>query len=81
MSGSWAEYVFSATGERSDTFSDIDTDTVTTYGALPRVSLSRGERPVAGLPIYVGTNAEYATLLRSTTRDDVKINDQGTRLD
>jgi LPS-assembly protein len=82
VSGSWAEYVFSATGERSDIFTDIGTDTVTTYGALPRVSVSRGERPVAGLPIYVGASAEYATLLRSTTRDDVKINDQGvTRVD
>ncbi|HVL67249.1 MAG TPA: putative LPS assembly protein LptD [Vicinamibacterales bacterium] len=80
VTGNWAEYVLSARVDQSDYF---DTqNTLTRAGALPRITLSRGERAVGRTPIYFGATGEYVTLLRSASRDDVKLRDQGlTRLD
>jgi LPS-assembly protein len=81
VTGSWGSYIFSATADRNDTFYDQD---FVTSGNLPRVIVSRSERPIPGTPLYFGVNGEYVTLLRSVTRDDVKVpnQDQGlTRLD
>src|SRR6185503_18150544 len=50
---------------------------LTTYGALPRVSISRPERPIAGSSVYFGVGGEYVTLLRSSENNDVKSQDQG----
>ena len=80
VSGSWGPYSLSATAERNDIF--YDERTLTTNGSLPRVSFTRGERPIAGLPIYFGVTSEYVTIQRSTTQDDVEQSDQGlTRID
>jgi LPS-assembly protein len=80
VGGSVGNYQISATADRTDYFYTA-TD-LSTYGALPRVNVSRSERPVAGTPLYFGLSGEYVTLLRSTTRDDVKVQDQGlTRFD
>jgi LPS-assembly protein len=79
VTGSWGAYVFSATTDRNDTFYGEDYQT---SGNLPRVNFSRGERPIAGTPLYFGVNSEYVTLLRSETKSDVKARDQGlTRFD
>ena len=75
LSGNWKEYSLSATADRSDYFGGATS--FQTTGSLPRVSFSRGERPIAGAPLYFGVNSEFATLVRSTTTDDVKTNDQG----
>ena len=54
----------SANADRNDYF---DTATsLTTYGAMPRINISRPERPIAGSPVYFGVGGEYVTLLRST---------------
>jgi LPS-assembly protein len=80
VNGNWGPYALSVAADRQDTFQNQDT--ITTTGSLPRVSLSRGERPIAGLPIYFGVGGEYVTLLRSTMVNDVKQLDQGlTRYD
>ncbi len=80
ISGNWAEYVISARADRRDYF---DTnDTMTRTGNQPRINVSRGERPIAGLPIYFGATAEYAGIARSTIADDVTLSDSGlTRFD
>ena len=80
LSGSWAEYVLSARADRRDYF---DTgNTLTRTGSLPRVSVSRGERAIGGLPLYFGANGEFASIVRSRTRADVEENEEGlTRLD
>ena len=44
---------------------------------MPRVNISRPERPIAGSPVYFGVGGEYVTLLRSTENDGVKAHDQG----
>ena len=80
LTGNWAEYVLGVRLDRTDYFDAQDT--LTRTGALPRITFSRGERAIAGLPIYFGANGEYVNILRSTIRDDVKLSDQGlTRLD
>ncbi|HJR61021.1 MAG TPA: putative LPS assembly protein LptD [Vicinamibacterales bacterium] len=80
LTGNWAEYVLSARAERRDYFDNADT--LTRTGSLPRISVSRGERPIAGLPIYFGASGEYVSIVRSTRQDDVTLTDQGlTRLD
>lgn len=80
MTGSWSGYVVSARAERRDYFDFADT--LTSTGSLPRLTVSRGERPIGGLPIYLGGSGEYVNLVRSRTRNDVQISDQGlTRVD
>jgi LPS-assembly protein len=80
VTGNWGSYIFSATTDRSDVFYG-ETD-YQTSGSLPRVHVSRSERPIAGTPLYFGVNGEYVSLVRSLTRSDVKEQDQGlTRLD
>lgn len=80
ISGNWQEYVFNATLEQRDTFDGVSR--LTRDGTLPRISLSRGERAIAKLPLYFGANGEYVTFVRKTIDDDVTVTDQGlSRLD
>jgi LPS-assembly protein len=80
VTGSLGQYLISAAADRNDLF--YDTTSHVTYGSLPRVTISRPERPIARAPLYFGVNGEYVTLVRSTTRDDIRIQDQGlTRMD
>jgi LPS-assembly protein len=80
LSGSLGQYQVSATADRTDYF--YSATSLTTYGSMPRVAVSRAERPIGRTPIYFGVNSEYVTLLRSSTVDDVKTQDQGlTRMD
>jgi LPS-assembly protein len=80
VTGSWAEYVLNATFAQRDIF---DTnERLTRDGSLPRVSVSRGERPIGKSSIYFGAIGEYATFIRKTIVNDEAVSDQGlTRLD
>ena len=79
-SGSIAGYQVSVTADRNDYFYTA-TD-LTTMGSMPRVSISRPEKPIAGSPVYFGVNGEYVTLLRSSQQNDETTTDQGlTRFD
>jgi LPS-assembly protein len=75
VNGTAAGLQIAATADRNDFFNTATS--LTSYGALPRVNVSRPERPIAGSPIYFGVGGEYVTLLRSTENDGVKANDQG----
>ncbi len=80
ISGTWGAYSLSATADRNDTFQG--TATYGTYGSLPRITFGRGERKIPGAPVYFGVNSEFVTLVRSSTTNDVRVNDQGlTRAD
>jgi LPS-assembly protein len=80
ISGNWREYVLSGTLNRYDVFNADGS--ITTDGGLPRISFSRGERRIGRAPLYFGVNSEYATILRSRSREDVTESDQGlTRVD
>ena len=72
--------MLNATLEQRDIFDSHDA--LTRDGTLPRVSLSRGERPIGRSPLYFGVTGEYVTFVRKTIDDDVTLVDQGlTRLD
>ena len=80
VTGAIGNYQVSATADRTDYF--YTATSLTTYGSMPRVNISRSERPIAGSPVYLGVQGEYVTLLRSSSVDDVTTQDQGlTRFD
>lgn len=82
ITGNWSEYVLSATLDRHDIF--YPDGTITTTGGLPRVTVSRTERPIGRSPLYFGLSGEYATFLRETSREDAPqpLLDQGlTRME
>ena len=80
MTGTWGQYMFTARAEQRDYFDTADR--LTRTGSLPRINLSRTERPIAGLPMYFGANAEYVNITRSTIQDDLELTNQGlARLD
>jgi LPS-assembly protein len=80
VSGNWGSYIFSATADRNDVF--YNEEDYQTTGGLPRVLVSRSERPIGGIPMYWGVSGEYVTLVRRATESEVTTSDQGlTRLD
>ena len=82
LAGTIGQYQISATADRNDYF--YTATQLTTYGTMPRVTISRAERPLGRTPIYFGASGEYVTLLRSSEIDGVKDpqRDQGlTRMD
>jgi LPS-assembly protein len=80
LSGSWAEYVLNATLEQRDIFDG--SERLTRDGNLPRVSLSRGQRPIGKSPLNFAVTGEYATFKRKTIVSDETVSDQGvTRMD
>ena len=68
VTGSWSQVVLSGTLDRTDVF--YPDGSYTTYGGLPRINFSRGERRIAKSPFYFGAGAEYVTMLRSTINPD-----------
>jgi LPS-assembly protein len=80
VTGNWKGYVLSATAEKNDTF--YDENSFTSTGGLPRISFSRGERPIGKSKIYFGVNSEYVTQIYKTEQEGVTRDDRGlTRLD
>ncbi len=75
VGGNWQEYVLNATVEQRDIFDNVNR--MTRDGTLPRLSLSRGERPIGRLPLYFAANGEYVTFVRKTIDKDVTASDQG----
>jgi LPS-assembly protein len=63
VTGAVGLYQLSATADRTDYF--YSTSSLTTYGSMPRINVSRAERPIGKSPVYVGVQGEYVTLLRS----------------
>jgi LPS-assembly protein len=80
LSGSWRSYSIGVTADRNDYFSNETS--FTTIGSLPHITVLRSEHAIGKTPIYFGAAGDYATLVRSTTTNDVKTSDQGlTRVD
>ena len=81
VTGAIGGYQVSATADRTDYF--YTATSLTTYGSMPRVNVSRPERPIGESPVYFGVQRRIrhaAPQLES--QDDVKTQDQGlTRFD
>jgi hypothetical protein len=50
-------------------------------GTWPRVTFSRSERPIPGSPAYFSMSSEFASILRSTTTNDVVVDNGLQRFD
>jgi hypothetical protein len=75
LTGNWSEYVISARADRRDYFDSENT--LTRTGSVPRISVSRGERSIGGLPLYFGARGEYVSIVRSTMEEDVEVRNRG----
>ena len=64
VSGSYGPYSVGAWIDRSQYLFNADDSTVS--GALPRVSVSRGEQPIKKWPVYFGVGGEYSAMVRQT---------------
>jgi len=78
VTGNWREYTLSGTMDRIDYFdTNSASNTIITTGGLPRISFSRGERPIGKSQIYFGAATEFASIVRNTTADGETLSDQG----
>jgi LPS-assembly protein len=81
VTGNWGANTLSGTVERNEIFSDVSNDNSNVTGSLPRISISRGEKKIGGLPLYYGSSGEVVTLIRTDKRGDL-VNERGlTRVD
>jgi len=64
VAGNWGPYGMSAWLDRSQYFFNSTDSTVT--GALPRISVTRGEQPIRKMPVYFGVTGEYSAMVRKT---------------
>lgn len=79
LTGNWRGYSVVGSFDRNEYFYGTESSTV--RGGAPRVTLTRGERPLFGSPVYLRINADYSRLVveRKTATREV---DQGlTRVD
>jgi len=68
ISGNWGPYSLGLSLDHSQYFYNSTQSTVS--GTMPRLSFSRKEEPLFGLPLYVGVGGEYAGLIRQTVQTD-----------
>jgi len=79
VSGNWGPYSVGAWLDRSQYFFNTDESTVS--GALPRVTVSRGEQPIRKWPVYFGIGGEYAAMVRQTISGESTLDSGLQRVD
>jgi len=67
VSGNWGPYSVGGWLDRSQYFFNTTDSTVT--GALPRITVSRGEQPIRKWPVYFGVAGEYSSMVRQTIQE------------
>jgi len=77
--GSWGPYVMNTTVDHTEVFYGSTSSTLT--GSMPRVSLTRSERPIIGRLVYFSLNGDVATLLRESRSEDQVVDNGLTRVD
>ncbi len=79
VTGSWGPFVLNTTLNRSETFYNTTSSTLT--GTMPRINFSRSERPIGRSPVYVSLSTEYVTLLRKSFSGDTLSDNGLSRVD
>ncbi len=79
LTGSWGLYSLRASYDRSEYFTG-STDSAL-FGATPRITFSRSQRPIGNLPIYAGIGTEYVYLQRGTTTETSDTRNALSRID
>lgn len=65
VTGSWGGYRITGSFDRTEYFTGVSNSAL--YASTPRITVSRGERPIDNLPVYVTLGGEYVTLQRGST--------------
>jgi LPS-assembly protein len=79
VAGNWGPYGVSGTFDRSQYFFNSTDSTVS--GALPRISVNRGEQPIRKLPVYFGVAGEYSGMVRKTVSGTTSYDSGVQRID
>lgn len=74
VTGNWGPYLVSGSLQRDEVFYSSTSSTV--VGSLPRVSVSRSEKPIGSLPVYFQLTGEYGALVRED-RNGETVTDRG----
>jgi LPS-assembly protein len=77
--GAWRGYTLNSTIDHSEYF--YSTTSSTLSGNLPRVAVSRNERPLFDTPMYVSAGAEFVHSLRSSNNEGVVADSSLSRVD
>ena len=77
--GAWHGYSLNSTIDHSEYFYSATSSTLS--GNLPRVSLSRNERPLFDTPLYVSATTEYVHSLRSSDNNGEVSDSSLSRID
>jgi LPS-assembly protein len=79
VSGNWGPYGVAGWVDRSQYFFSSDDSTVS--GALPRISVTRGEQPIGKWPVYFGVGGEYSAMVRQTVSGESTFDSGLQRID
>lgn len=69
VTGTWGVYNINGSIDRTE-YLYAATDQSVLYGAMPRISGGRAERPIGDSPLYFSVAGEYARLLRESRQGD-----------
>jgi len=79
LAGAWGPYLMNATADHTEVFYGTTSSTLT--GTMPRVSLSRSERPIGRSPVYFTVNGDAAKQLRESRSGTKEVESGLTRLE
>lgn len=77
--GAWSHYSMNATIDRTEHFYSLTDSAVA--GNLPRVALSRNERPLLNSPVYFSAGTEFLHTLRATKTASTSVDTGLSRVD
>ena len=77
--GAWGSYSLNGTFDHNEYFYGTTSSAVS--GSLPRLSLTRNERPIPGTPLYFSAAGEFAHILRENRTTAGTLDQTLTRLD
>ncbi len=75
VTGNWGSYLLTGTLQRDEVFYNQTSSNV--VGSLPRIGVSRAEKPIGNLPFYFQVNGEYGALVREDRNGSTRA-DRGT---
>jgi LPS-assembly protein len=79
--GTWGANTVSTTLDRREIFPNSNNDDSIVSGSLPRVNYGRSEQRLGSLPLYVGANTEFVTLVRTNNAAGVSTDNGLSRVD
>jgi LPS-assembly protein len=79
VSATYGGYLVAGTLQRDEIFYSETSSNVT--GSLPRIAISRSEKPIGSLPLYFQVNGEYGALTREDRAGETRVDRGVNRVD